>query len=132
MYEGVEKFRHGHEIDSPAWAFGVLTFSIFLETYSFRTAVVAARPLKGDRTWRQFVRKTKRAELAVVLLEDRGAMVGLVVALAGVSLAVATGESRWDAVGHVDHRRSSRRHRHHPCDRDEALEPDLIRATDSA
>lgn len=99
MFEGIEKFRHPHEIDSPAWAFGVLTFAIFLEAYSFRTAVVAARPLKGDRTWWQFVRQTKRAELAVVLLEDLGAMVGLVVALVGVSLAVVTGEPRWDAIG---------------------------------
>lgn len=99
MFEGIEKFRNPHELDSPQWAFGVLIFAIFLEAYSFRTAIVAARPLKGDRTWWQFVRQTKRAELAVVLLEDLGAMVGLVVALGGVTLAVVTGEPRWDAIG---------------------------------
>jgi divalent metal cation (Fe/Co/Zn/Cd) transporter len=35
----------------------------------------------------------------VVLLEDFGALVGLVFALVGVSLAVATGEPRWDGLG---------------------------------
>jgi divalent metal cation (Fe/Co/Zn/Cd) transporter len=35
----------------------------------------------------------------VILLEDAGALVGLVFALFGVGLAVLTGDGRWDAVG---------------------------------
>ena len=40
-----------------------------------------------------------RPELPVVLLEDAGALVGLVFALFGVGLAVITGDPVWDAVG---------------------------------
>lgn len=99
IYEGVEKFRHPHELDSPIWAFGVLIFAIVLETFSFRTAIVEARPLKKSLSWWQFIRRSKSPELPVVLLEDLGALIGLVIALGGVTLAVVTENARWDAVG---------------------------------
>ncbi len=99
IYEGIEKLRHPHEIDSPGWAFGVLIFAVVLELFSFRTAIVEARPVKKALTWWQFVRRSKSPELPVVLLEDLGALIGLLVALSGVTLAVVTDEPRWDAVG---------------------------------
>lgn len=99
IYEGVEKLRHPHEIDSVGWAFGVLVFAIVLESYSFRTAIHEARPLKGDRTWWAFIKRSRNPELPVVLLEDLGALAGLVIALTGVTLAVVTGQERWDAAG---------------------------------
>ena len=69
------------------------------ESLSFRTAWRETRPhLRGRSLW-AFIRHSKSPELPVVLLEDAGALVGLVFALAGVILAAATGNSRWDAVG---------------------------------
>ena len=101
LYEGIEKLRHPHEITSLGVAVTILVVGIFLETLSFRTAIVASRPLKGSRTWWRFVRETKVAELAVVLLEDLGALVGLVLALIGVTLAYLTGDPVWDALGTI-------------------------------
>ncbi|MBK5268870.1 MAG: cation diffusion facilitator family transporter [Acidimicrobiia bacterium] len=99
IYEGIEKLRHPHDIDSPIWAFGVLLFAILLESYSFRTAIHEARPLKGKGSWWSFIRRSRSPELPVVLLEDLGALTGLVIALVGVTLAVTTGQARWDAAG---------------------------------
>jgi divalent metal cation (Fe/Co/Zn/Cd) transporter len=48
-----------------------------------------------------FIRRSKSPELPVVLLEDAGALLGLACALVGVSLAVLTGQSRFDAVGSI-------------------------------
>jgi divalent metal cation (Fe/Co/Zn/Cd) transporter len=48
-----------------------------------------------------FIRRTKQPELPVVLLEDLGALFGLVFALTGVLLAAATGNPRWDAAGSI-------------------------------
>ena len=98
-YEGIEKIRHPHEITSPGWAIGVLVIGIVLEAYSFRTAIVEARPLKGDRTWWQFIRQARTPELPVVLLEDAGAQFGLVLALIGVGLATLTDNPVWDGIG---------------------------------
>lgn len=99
VYEGVEKLRHPHEIDSPMVAVIILVVAIGLESYSLRTAVREARPARGDRSWAVYIRRSKSPELPVVLLEDLGALVGLVLALAGVGLATLTGEPRWDGAG---------------------------------
>ena len=69
-----------------------------------RVAVVSHRPDRsqpaaGRRTWWQFIRGTKNPELPVVLLEDFGALVGLVFALAGVTLAEVFHQPRFDALG---------------------------------
>ena len=99
IFEGIEKIRDPHELSSIGWAIGVLVLAIALEGYSFRTAVHEARPLKGDRSWVEFIRKARTPELPVVLLEDTGALLGLVFALVGVVLASVTDNALWDGVG---------------------------------
>ncbi len=99
IFEGVEKIRHPHDVESLGWAIGVLVFAIVVETLSFRTAIVESRAVKGSRTWWQFIRKSRSPELPVVLLEDAGALIGLVLALIGVSLAAITGDAVWDGIG---------------------------------
>jgi cation diffusion facilitator family transporter len=99
IFEGIEKLKSPHTIESPVWAFAVLGLSIVLESLSFRTGLREARPLRGNRTWWQFIRGTKNPELPVVLLEDFGALVGLVFALAGVTLAEVLHQPRFDALG---------------------------------
>lgn len=99
IYEGIEKLRHPHDVESLGVAVTILLIAIVLEVFSCATAVREARPLKGDQSWWQFVRTSKNPELPVVLLEDFGALFGLVFALVGVTLASTTDEPRWDAAG---------------------------------
>ena len=101
IYEGINKLQHPHALTDPSVAIGILILGILLEGWSFRTAVHEARPHKGSGSWWNFIRKTKSPELPVVLLEDLGALVGLVVALLGVTLAAVTGDSRFDAMGSI-------------------------------
>ena len=79
----------------------ILVVAIALESYSFRTAIVESRKVKGDAGWVQFIRQAKTPELPVVLLEDAGALFGLVFALLGVGLSVLTGNPVWDGVGTI-------------------------------
>jgi cation diffusion facilitator family transporter len=99
LYEGYDKLRHPHELESPAIAIAILVVALVLEGLSLRTAVREAEPLRGRQSWWSFIRTTKKPELAVVLLEDTAAEAGLVFALAGVGLAAVTGDPLWDALG---------------------------------
>jgi cation diffusion facilitator family transporter len=102
LYEGIEKLRHPHEVESAGVAFGILVFAIALESYSLRTAVKEANHVRPPGMgWVSFIRTSKSPELPVVLLEDVGAEVGLVFALGGLILAEVTGNARWDAVGSI-------------------------------
>ena len=102
IYEGVHKLRHPEELTSPVWAIGVLVVAIILEGYSLRTAIKETDAVKSpeDSYW-QFIRHARSPELPVVLLEDTGAEVGLVLALLGVSLSAITGNGVYDGLGTV-------------------------------
>ncbi|MGN9836867.1 cation diffusion facilitator family transporter [Nonomuraea sp. H19] len=99
LYEGVQKIIHPHELSSPIWAFGVLIFAIIAEAFSFRTAIKESNAVRGKQGWVAFIRRSKSPELPVILLEDLGALLGLIFALFGVTMAVVTGESVWDGIG---------------------------------
>jgi cation diffusion facilitator family transporter len=99
VIEGIEKIREPHELESAAWAIGVLLVAIALESFSFRTALVEAnRAREGQSLW-QFVRGSKSPELPVVLLEDTAALLGLLIALAAVGMTLATDDAVWDGYG---------------------------------
>jgi cation diffusion facilitator family transporter len=101
LYEGIHKLQHPEPLSSPMVAVVILVVAIGLETYSFRTAIVESKLIKGDATWWGFIRQSRTPELPVVLLEDAGALFGLVFALIGVGLATLTGDPMWDAVGTI-------------------------------
>jgi cation diffusion facilitator family transporter len=99
FYEGLDKMLHPHEPKNIGIGVGILAFSIALEAYSFRTAIVEANKMRGNTPMLKFLRRAKTPELPVVLLEDAGALIGLVLALVGLTMAEVTGNARWDAVG---------------------------------
>ena len=101
LYEGVSKIREPHALDAPAIAFGVLGVAIVLEAFSLRTAMHESNAVRGDASWWGFVRHSKSPELPVVLLEDVGALAGLVIAVAAIAASQLTGEPRWDGYGTV-------------------------------
>jgi len=101
LYEGISKLFDPHPVSSPSVAVSILLVGIVLEGSSLRLAIREARRHKAGRSWWRYVRSSKEPELPVVLLEDLGAMIGLVLALLGVSLASWTGDSLWDSVGSI-------------------------------
>ncbi|NUT41968.1 MAG: cation diffusion facilitator family transporter [Thermoactinospora sp.] len=99
IYEGIHKLTSDEPLHDPWWAVGVLVFAIVAESFSFRTAIIESNHVRGKQSWVSFVRRAKSPELPVILLEDLGALLGLVFALFGVSMAMITGDVVWDAVG---------------------------------
>ena len=101
LFEGVEKLREPHELESGLLAFAILGIAIVAEGFSLRTAIRESHHVKGKESWWQFIRRSKTPELPVVLLEDLGALTGLAFAVVGLGLAELTGNPRFDAVGSV-------------------------------
>ena len=66
-----------------------------------RIAIVETNQVRSSKSFRRFIREAKHPELPVVLLEDIGAITGLIFALGGLSLAVITGDARYDAAGSI-------------------------------
>ncbi|MEY4368015.1 MAG: hypothetical protein RLZ28_1430 [Actinomycetota bacterium] len=99
LYEGVSKLAEPHELEAAWLPLTVLGVSIILESFSLRTALRAAKVERGDQSLVQYIRRAKSPELPVVVLEDIAALVGLVLAFAGVGLTVLTHNAMFDALG---------------------------------
>ena len=100
IYEGVSKLREPHGIEQPWLPVAILVIAIVLESFSMRTAVIESNHVREKgQSWVSFVRHAKAPELPVVLLEDLGALLGLVLALFGVGLTWITGNGLFDALG---------------------------------
>lgn len=100
LYEGYHKVHDPHGIDHWKWVpVVVLVVAIVLESLSFRTAIVEANKVRAHVPWVRFVRNARAPELPVILLEDFAALTGLVLALIGVVLTLATGNGVFDGLG---------------------------------
>lgn len=101
LYEAYHKYQDPHPIEGSFWwvPLVVLIGAIIAESFSFRTAIRESNHVRGDMGWVRFVRTAKSPELPVILLEDLGALVGLVFALFGVSMTLLTDDGLWDAAG---------------------------------
>ncbi|GAA3212898.1 cation diffusion facilitator family transporter [Oerskovia jenensis] len=100
LYEAWHKWEDPHPITEWQWVpIAVLLVAIGMEGFSFRTAIRESNTVRGQQSWPSFVRNAKAPELPVVLLEDFGALIGLVLALGGVGLTLVTDDGRYDAAG---------------------------------
>lgn len=99
LYEGWHKFHDPHPVEQVGIAIGVLVIAVVLEGFSFRTAIIEANKARGHRSMASFIKDAREPELPVILLEDFGALIGLIFALVGVSTAAITHDGRWDGLG---------------------------------
>lgn len=103
IYEGVHKLQHvGEEAHGIPWApMAVLVVSIGLEGGSFLVAWREFQKSRGKQSYREALFGGKDPVIPVVLLEDTGAIVGLVVALVAVVVGWLTGSGVADGVGSI-------------------------------
>ena len=89
LYHGIEKMLHPHPIENPTVNFVVIGMALIFEGYALHAAVTEVNRRRGDQSMLRYIRRSKDAPLVVVLLEDAGAMLGLIIAglaLLGVML----------------------------------------------
>jgi cation diffusion facilitator family transporter len=84
IYEGVRKLRHPAPVDHIHYAFVILTIAIIIEAVSLRVAFKKINSERGQTGLIAYLRKSKKAELIVVFMEDTAAICGLTIALAAL------------------------------------------------
>ena len=101
IYEGIHKFNHPEELSQIWVAIVVLLFAIVLEGGSLLGCLREIRKVRGERPFREWLKHTRNSELVVVLGEDIGAQLGLILALGFLGLAAKTGNPVYDAMGSI-------------------------------
>jgi cation diffusion facilitator family transporter len=101
IYEGIHKLRAPEPLANAWVAMAILAFALCAEGVSLWGCLREVDKERGRRSlWRWF-RESRQSELLVVFAEDVAALGGLVLALAFIALAQATGHGVWDAVGSI-------------------------------
>ena len=97
-YEGVDHLRFPQAIERPSIIFGVLAVSLIFEGASWIVGIRAFRRTKGDLSWWDAFRRSKDPPTFIVVFEDSAAVLGILVAAAGTTAALLTGDNRWDGI----------------------------------
>jgi len=101
IWEGVNHLQHPSDIVKPQIAYAVLGASIVFEAVVFRIALKEFNKIRNGLGFFEAVNRGKNPTFFVVLFEDSAAMLGLLVALAGVALTQLTGSPVWDGIASI-------------------------------
>jgi len=101
IYEGIHHILHPQEITNPMINYIVLTLAIIFEGGALYIAVKEFNRARGKLGYLKAVQRGKDPTLFVVLFEDSAAMLGLFIAMIGITLAQVTGDAWWDGVASV-------------------------------
>jgi cation diffusion facilitator family transporter len=99
IYEGVHKLGSPEPVGDIKVALIILALSLVLEGWSTLGNIKTMARRRGKTGFFRYLRDTKDSDLIVVFGENSAAVLGLVLALAALGLAKATGDGRWDAIG---------------------------------
>ena len=101
IYEGWHKLHETGELNQIWIALVVLGFGIVLESFSLYGALKVVKEIRKDKSFREWFKNTRNAELVVILGEDTAATIGLAVAFVFVSIAAVSGDPVYDALGSI-------------------------------
>jgi len=101
VQRGIHALQNPHEVTDYLSNFIVLGVAVVIESLSFRVALKHFNSERGSRgVWRS-LRGTKDTAVLVVLLEDSAAVIGLLVAAAGLAISLVTGSVVWDGIASI-------------------------------
>jgi cation diffusion facilitator family transporter len=101
VYEGIQHLRHPEVITSPMINYIVLGLAMLFEGAAWYFAFREFSRVKGRHGYIEAVQLAKDPSVFVVLFEDSAAMLGLLVAFCGISLAQWTGYLYFDGAASI-------------------------------
>ncbi|APZ41977.1 cation diffusion facilitator family transporter [Acidihalobacter ferrooxydans] len=101
IYEGITHILHPDQMSDPLINYLVLGAAMLFEGFSWWVAFKEFGKTKGRLGYIEAVRRGKDPSMFVVLFEDSAALIGLLVALIGITLAQITGLAWFDGAASV-------------------------------
>jgi cation diffusion facilitator family transporter len=107
IYEGIIKLKHPHPPENLVWAYAVLAISFVLEGFSIALAVYqeVKEAHHEGLTFFAYLRESKDPTAKTVIFEDSAALLGIVIAAAGIYLTehhTGPGDGAyWDGVASI-------------------------------
>jgi cation diffusion facilitator family transporter len=103
IYEGVHTLQHPEPLESPLVAYAVLAASFLFEGTSWAKAVVQLRREAADRNVGVLTHtlQTPDPTVKTVAFEDTAALIGILLAAAGITMHLLTGSGAWDGVASI-------------------------------
>ena len=97
IYEGIDKLRFPHAVTSPYVNYIVLGIALVFEGAAWTIAFREFDKIRGSRGFLSAVSRSKDPTIFTVLFEDTAAMLGLIVAFAGIALGQLYDNTAFDA-----------------------------------
>lgn len=101
VYHGISSLLDPHALNVGWMDYSILTLGFFLDGWVLWTAIKAINKKRGDIPFVKFLKTTDDPTITAVLLEDSVACLGILIALGGILLSTATGNTVFDAVGSI-------------------------------
>ena len=102
LYEGFHHLFHPKEfMGNPLWNFSVLGLAILIEGASLIYALKKFNTTNKGKKFIQAIRESKDAATFSVIIEETAAIMGLLIALLGVTLVFLTGNILFDALASI-------------------------------
>jgi len=103
IYEGTQKILHPHPIENMIWNYGALGIAVIFEAGALRIAWMEFQHWRADNPGSLFkqLRAAKDLTLPTVIFEDTAALLGLVIAALGITLAHYTGMHWLDGLASI-------------------------------
>ncbi len=101
IYEGISNLQHPEPISNPMVNYVVLGLALVFEGAAWLFAFREFNKVRGKWGYIEAIQRAKDPSIFVVLFEDSAAMLGLVVAFAGVALSQYTGILIFDSIASI-------------------------------
>jgi cation diffusion facilitator family transporter len=101
LYEGIHSLKAPTASGDPTLNYIILSASILFESGAWWFAYKEFNKVKGPLNYLEAIQRGKDPTMFVVLFEDSAALLGLVIAMAGIYLSHSTGNPIFDSIASI-------------------------------
>lgn len=100
VMEAIQKLFHPeHSVENIWLVMSILLFGMVVESFSLRIAFKEIKELNTEKLpLFKFLKESRHSEILIIFAEDTCAVVGLIIAMAGIILTHITGNAMFDAA----------------------------------